>query len=72
MSRFICAGCLETNQDPRHKGKGVVLGGIKYCRLCAEERLDEVAMSKLDIKVLISMLVIENELSYDEVRNRRR
>jgi hypothetical protein len=43
-STFVCAGCIETNQDPFCDAPGMTLAGIQYCQVCAEERQDELAI----------------------------
>ena len=42
---FECAGCLETGQLATHPHPAIKLGGIRYCKLCAEERQDELAQA---------------------------
>jgi len=55
---FTCQGCIATHQRPYHRGPGIVLQGIRYCGLCADERIDEVVLSAVSIVDLLDMYLV--------------
>jgi len=42
---FTCPRCAERGENAAHLGTGRIIGGIRYCRLCAGEVLDHVVMA---------------------------